>query len=295
LEGYKDSLEFDPEKLEIIRERLNLINTLKKKYGNTIDEILIYAEKIKEDLNKIENKDQIITGLKEEIKRLSDTFKKDCLLLSQKRKTKASDLAKKIQATLSGLGMYKTKFEVKITSQEDENGLLEIDDKRYFADQKGMDQVEFFVSPNPGEELKPLAKIASGGEISRIMLALKSILAKADQISTMIFDEIDVGIGGEVASSVGKSLKNLALSHQVIVITHLQQIASSADHQFKVFKESLKGRTVTQIKKLEEEERVKEIARMISGEKISELTLKQAKEMIKTTNSPLSPPGRGLG
>ncbi|MCJ7578123.1 MAG: DNA repair protein RecN, partial [candidate division Zixibacteria bacterium] len=285
LEGYKDSLEFDPEKLEMIRERLNLINTLKKKYGNTIDGILTYAQKIKEDLNKIENKDQIITGLKEEIKRLLDTFKKDCLLLSQKRKAKALDLAKKIQATLSGLGMNKTKFEVKITSQEDENGLLEIDGKRYFADQKGMDQVEFFVSPNPGEELKPLAKIASGGEISRIMLALKSILAKADQVSTMIFDEIDVGIGGEVASAVGKSLKNLASSHQVIVITHLQQIASLADHHFKVFKESSKGRTVTQIKKLKEEERVKEIARMISGEKISELTLKQAKEMIKTSNN----------
>lgn len=284
LEGYKDSLEFDPEKLEMIRERLNLINTLKKKYGNKIDEILTYREKIKEDLDKIENKDQIITGLKEEIKRLSDTFRKDCLLLSQKRKAKAFDLAKKIQATLSGLGMNKTKFEVKITSQEDENGLLEIDGRRYFADQKGMDQVEFFVSPNPGEELKPLAKIASGGEISRIMLALKSILAKADEVSTMIFDEIDVGIGGEVASAVGKSLKNLASSHQVIVITHLQQIASFADHHFKVFKESSKGRTVTQIKKLEDQERVKEIARMISGEKISELTLKQAKEMIKTSD-----------
>jgi DNA repair protein RecN (Recombination protein N) len=284
LEGYKDSLEFDPERLEMIRERLNLINTLKKKYGNTIDEILTYREKIKEDLNRIENKDQIINGLKGEIKRLSDAFKKDSLLLSQKRKTKAIDLAKKIQATLSGLGMDKTKFDVKITSQEDENGLLEIDGRRYFADQKGIDQVEFFVSPNPGEELKPLAKIASGGEISRIMLALKSILAKVDQVSTMIFDEIDVGIGGEVASAVGKSLKNLALSHQVIVITHLQQIASFADHHFKVFKESSKGRTVTQIKKLEEKERVNEIARMISGEKISELTLKQAKEMIKTTN-----------
>jgi DNA repair protein RecN (Recombination protein N) len=284
LEGYKDSLEFDPEKLEMIRERLNLLNILKKKYGNTIDEILTYAQKIKEDLNKIENKDQIINGLKEEIKRLSDTFEKDCLLLSQKRKTRAIDLAKKIQATLSGLGMNKTKFDVKITSQEDENGLLKIDGRRYFADEKGMDQVEFFVSPNPGEELKPLAKIASGGEISRIMLALKSILAKADQVSTMIFDEIDVGIGGEVASAVGKSLKNLASSHQVIVITHLQQIASFADHHFKVFKESSKGRTVTQIKKLEEKERVKEIARMISGEKISELTLKQAKEMIKTSD-----------
>jgi DNA repair protein RecN (Recombination protein N) len=285
LEGYKDSLEFDPERLEMIRERLNFINTLKRKYGHTINEILDYAERIKQDLNKIENTDQIINDLKQEIKIVSETFKKDCLLLSQKRKTKALDLAKKIQSTLSSLGMDKTKFEVQITSPEDENGLLEIDDRRYFADQKGMDQVEFFVSPNPGEELKPLAKIASGGEISRIMLALKSILAKADFIPTMIFDEIDVGIGGEVASAVGKSLKNLAASRQVIVITHLQQIASVADHHFKVFKEISKGRTVTKIKKLEDQERVKEIARMISGEKISELTLKQAKEMIKTSNN----------
>jgi DNA repair protein RecN (Recombination protein N) len=285
LESYKDSLEFDSEKLEMIRERLNLINTLRKKYGKTVDEILTYAEKIKEDLDKIQNKDQFVDGLKEEIKRLLDTFKNHCLLLSQKRKTKASALAKKIQATLSGLGMDKTKFEVQITSEEDEKGLLEIDGKKYFADQKGMDQVEFFVSPNPGEELKPLAKIASGGEISRIMLALKSILAKADCVHTMIFDEIDVGIGGEVASAVGKSLKNLSSSHQVIVITHLQQIASFADHHFKVFKEGLKGRTVTKIKDLKEGERVAEIARMISGERIGELALKQAREMIETSNN----------
>jgi len=285
LESYKDSLEFDSGKLEMIRERLNLINTLKKKYGNAIEEILTYGEKIKGDLNKIENKDQIIDRLKEEIKRFSDTLKENCLLLSQKRKAKAFNLAQKIQASLSGLGMDKTKFEVQITSKEDENGLLEIDGKRYFVDEKGMDRVEFFVSPNPGEELKPLAKIASGGEISRIMLALKSILVKSDQICTMIFDEIDVGIGGEVASAVGKSLKNLASSHQVIVITHLQQIASLADHHFKVFKESLTGRTVTKIRKLKEGERVAEIARMISGERIGELALKQAKEMIKTSNS----------
>jgi DNA repair protein RecN (Recombination protein N) len=285
LEGYKDSLEFDPERLEIIGERLNFINTLKRKYGPTINEILDYAEKIKQDLSQIENRDQIINDLKREMKIILETFKNDCLVLSQKRKSKALDLAKKIQSTLSRLGMDKTKFEIKITSPEDENGLLEIDGKRYFADQKGMDQVEFFVSPNPGEELKPLAKIASGGEISRIMLALKSISAKADQVPTMIFDEIDVGIGGEVASAVGKSLKNLASSHQVIVITHLQQIASVADHHFKVFKEISQGRTVTKIKKLEDQERVKEIARMISGEKISELTLKQAKEMIKISNN----------
>ncbi len=285
LESYKDSLEFDPEKLEAIRERLNLIGTLKKKYGNSIDEILAYAQKIKEELNRIEDKDQIVSELKEDIERLSGILKKECLLLSRERNARASDLAKKTQATLSELGMDKTKFEVQITSAEDENGLLEIAGKRYSVDEKGMDQVEFFVSPNPGEELKPLAKIASGGEISRIMLALKSILAKADQVFTMIFDEIDVGIGGEVASAVGKSLKKLASSHQVIVITHLQQIASQADHHFKVFKESSKGRTVTKIKKLKEGERVEEIARMISGERIGELALKQAREMIKTSNN----------
>jgi DNA repair protein RecN (Recombination protein N) len=284
LERYKNSLEFDPDKLEMIRERLNLIGTLKKKYGKSIDDILAYAQKIKEDMNRIESKDQVINQLKEEIERLSGILKKECLLLSQERNLRASDLAKKIRATLGDLGMDKTKFKVDITFTEDENGLFEIDGKRYSVDEKGMDQVEFFVSPNPGEELKPLAKIASGGEISRIMLALKSILAKADQVFTMIFDEIDVGIGGEVASAVGKSLKKLASSRQVIVITHLQQIASQADHHFKVFKESLKGRTVTKIKELKEGERVEEIARMISGERIGELALKQAREMIKTSN-----------
>jgi DNA repair protein RecN (Recombination protein N) len=149
-----------------------------------------------------------------------------------------------------------------------------------------MDQVEFFVSPNPGEDLKPLAKIASGGEISRIMLALKSILAKVDRLETVIFDEIDLGIGGEVASAVGRSLKALGSSHQVIVITHLQQIASQADHHFNVFKESAKGRTVTKIRILDRDERVKEIARMISGEKVSPVTLRQAKEMLKPVDRP---------
>ncbi len=283
LESYKDFLEFDAGKLELIRERLNLIGTLKKKYGKSIDDILAYAQKIKEDLDRIESKDQLINQLEEEIERLSGILKKECLLLSQERNLRASDLAKRIRATLSDLGMDRTKFKVDISFTEDENGLLEMDGKRYSVDEKGMDQVEFFVSPNPGEELKPLAKIASGGEISRIMLALKSILAKEDQVFTMIFDEIDVGIGGEVASAVGKSLKKLASSRQVIVITHLQQIASQADHHFKVFKESLKGRTVTKIKELKEGERVKEIARMISGERIGELALKQAREMIRTS------------
>ncbi len=285
LEDYKRGLEFDPERLETIRERLNLLNTLKRKYNKSVEEILAYKQQIKRELDRIESKDEVIDSLEKEIERLSQTLQRECSVLSQKRKAKASELSKKIQKALTSLGMDRTRFQVKITQREDENGLVKLDGKRFFVDEKGMDQVEFFVSPNPGEELKPLAKIASGGEISRIMLALKSILAKADRVETMIFDEIDVGIGGEVASAVGKSLKGLASSHQMIVITHLQQIASQADCHLKVFKESVKGRTVTRIKRLDREERVKEIARMISGEKVSQLTLRQAKEMIRALNN----------
>ena len=285
LEDYKGGLEFDPERLEMIRERLNLLNALKRKYGKSVEEILTYKEQIKRELDRIESKDETIDNLKKEIVVLSQTLQRECGLLSQKRKAKASELSGRIQKALTNLGMAKTEFQIKITQREDKNGLVELNGKRFFADEKGIDLVEFFVSPNPGEELKPLAKIASGGEISRIMLALKSILAKTDRVETMIFDEIDVGIGGEVASVVGKSLKALASSHQVLVITHLQQIASQADHHFKVFKESVKGRTVTKIKRLNKEERVKEVARMISGEKVSQLTLRQAKEMITATDT----------
>jgi len=285
LEDYKGGLEFDPERLEMIRERLNLLNALKRKYGKSVEEILTYKEQIERELDRIESKDETIDNLKKEIVGLSQTLQRECGLLSQKRKAKASELSGRIQKALTNLGMAKTEFQIKITQREDKNGLVELNGKRFFADEKGIDLVEFFVSPNPGEELKPLAKIASGGEISRIMLALKSILAKTDRVETMIFDEIDVGIGGEVASVVGKSLKALASSHQVLVITHLQQIASQADHHFKVFKESVKGRTVTRIKRLNKEERVKEVARMISGEKVSQVTLRQAKEMITATDT----------
>ena len=281
LQGYKDSLNFDPEKLEKIRERLNLINSLKKKYGQSVEEVLSYADKIKVDLEKIENRDELIQETEQEIKDLRQILKKDSMLLSDKRKGKGSELSKKIKKELSFLGMERCDFEVKISLREEENGLLEINGKRYYVDEKGMDQVEFYVSPNPGEELKPLAKIASGGEISRIMLALKSVLAKSNQIPTMIFDEVDVGIGGEIAEAVGKRMKILSSTHQIICITHLQQIASQADYHFKVYKEVSKNRTITKIKLLSREERIKEIARMIGGKKISDLSLEHAAEMIE--------------
>jgi DNA repair protein RecN (Recombination protein N) len=287
LEEYKSRLEFDADRLEMIRDRLNLLNTLKRKYEKDIEEILTYQEQITNQLHLIENKDEIIRQLEQDIRDLSRTFRERCVSVSHKRESKASLLSKKIQNALTILGMDKTKFQIRITQTEDESGAVEIDGKRYLADEKGVDRVEFFVSPNPGEELKPLARIASGGEISRIMLALKSTLAKTDRVETMIFDEIDVGIGGEVASAVGKTLKDLASSYQIIVITHLQQIASQADSHFRVFKENVKGRTVIKINRLDREERVKEIARMISGEKVSCVTIKQAEEMIGSSDSSL--------
>jgi DNA repair protein RecN (Recombination protein N) len=281
LQGYKDSLNFDPEKLEKIRERLNLINSLKKKYAQSVEEILSYADKIKTDLEKIENRDELILKNEKEIEDLKKVLKTDSILLSNKRKEKGNELSRRIKKELSFLGMERCDFEVEISRREEENGLLEIDGKKYYVDEKGMDQVEFYVSPNPGEELKPLTKIASGGEISRIMLALKSVLAKSDQIPTMIFDEMDVGIGGEIAEAVGKRMKTLSSTHQIICITHLQQIASQADYHFKVYKEVSKNRTITRITLLSREERIKEIARMIGGKKISDLSLEHAAEMIE--------------
>ena len=281
LQGYKDSLNFEPERLEKIRERLNLINTLKKKYGQTVSEVLDYADKIKTELDKIENRDELIQKTDTEINDLKQVLKKDALLLSSKRKEKGVELARKIKKELSFLGMEKCDFETKIFYREAEDGLLQLEGKRYYVDEKGLDQVEFYVSPNPGEEMKPLAKIASGGEISRIMLALKSVLAKSDQVPSMIFDEVDVGIGGEMAEAVGKRMKALSANHQIICITHLQQIASQADYHFKVYKEVSKNRTLTKIKLLSKDERIKEIARMMAGKKISDLTLEHAAEMIE--------------
>lgn len=281
LESYKESLDFDPGRLEKIRERLNLINTLKKKYGQSVNEVLSYAEKIKNELDKIENRDELIQKMENEIKDLKELLKRESLSLSEKRKEGGKELSRKIKKELSFLGMEKCGFEVRISYRESEDGLLEIEGKRYYVEEKGLDQVEFFVSPNPGEELKPLTKIASGGEISRIMLALKSVLAKSDQIPSMIFDEVDVGIGGEMAEAVGKRMKALSSTHQIICITHLQQIASQAEHHFKVFKEVSKNRTITKIKLLSKEERIKEIARMMAGKKISDLTLEHAAEMIE--------------
>ncbi len=280
-ENYKNKLEYDPEKLNFIRERLDLLIKLKKKYGKNVEEILGYAEEIRKSLNLLENRNGVMAKLGNEIGNITEILRDNSLKLSVARKKKALELQKKISRELAFLGMEKTRFEIQMKYEGDENGLVELGGEKYKVDEKGLDQIEFLISPNLGEEVKPLTKIASGGEISRMMLALKSALAGADKVPTLIFDEIDSGIGGEVAHKAGKKLKDLSKSHQVLAITHLQQIASVADQHFKVFKEVKGERTLTKIKKLAKEERVSEIARMLSGKKITPLAEKQASQLLE--------------
>ena len=201
--------------------------------------------------------------------------------LSKKREQAAKLVKKGIEETLKELGIQEPQFKTQIFNEPavKDSGIY-LDGKYFKTTSKGIDEVEFFISTNSGEDLKPLAKVASGGEVSRIMLALKSTLAKNDKLPLLIFDEIDVGVSGRIAQKVGKALKNLSAYHQVISITHLPQIASLADHHFSIEKITQKERVISSIKKLPQSERITEIARLLSGEKITEASLKSARELI---------------
>lgn len=266
IQDYQGKVEYNPKRLEEIVERRELIAKLKKKYGETIDKILEYQEKIKSELSKLTQSEE----KKEEIdKKIEDTRKQLEKLadeLSEKRKKVALKLSRETEKQLQELGMPKAKFVVSI------NPKLEIDST-------GKDEIEFLISPNPGEGMRPLAKIASGGEMSRIMLALKTVLAEADEIPTLIFDEIDAGVGGPMGQVVGRKLSQLTLKHQILCVTHLPQIASFADAHFQVEKSTRQGRTNTEVKKLNAEEKIQEIGRMLGGEKST--ALKHAQELTK--------------
>lgn len=279
IKAYQEKVSFDPDRLEEVEDRLDLINRLKRKYGETVKAINAYAREKEKGLRSLTTSDEELSGLRGEIKKLSQALGKKCSDLSEKRKTLAAKVEKEVMDELSELNMAKTKFKVDIKNIEDENG-VPVGNKVFAVNPKGIDTMEFLISPNPGEPLKPLAKIASGGEISRIMLALKSILVSADQIPTMIFDEIDVGIGGKTAHSVGEKLDALSSKRQVICITHLPQIASKAGTHVHVNKEVKSGRTHVSVKELSKEERVEEIAKLLSGKK-TDIALKTAKEMLE--------------
>lgn len=286
LQHYRDRIEFDPERLAEVQDRMDLLQELKRKFGRTLEDVCAYRDRIAAEMERIETADDRRALLVRELEEICKTLTDEARRLSDTRKRIADRLKNRVIQELGELGMEKTRFQVEITWQENANGPIIIDDKKYHADPSGMDRVEFLLSPNPGEDLKPLVNIASGGEISRIMLALKVILTGVDRIPTLVFDEVDMGIGGRIAESVGHKLKLLARSHQVLCVTHLHQVACWGDTHFTVKKRSTRGRTVTQINHLDEDGRIQEIARMLAGETVDDLAITHAREILRRASRP---------
>ena len=284
IQNYSEQVEFDPQFLDETEARLSLLSLLKKKYGSTVEEILDYKSKAQAELDCLEDSTEQLARLEAEISQAEKDLTEVAGLLSLKRKETAAGLEKEVQKHLAELNMPRIKFKVVTSEQPDEFG-LRIGGKSVKAYPNGVDRVEFFISPNPGEPLKPLSKIASGGELSRMMLASKIALAHVDNIFTMIFDEIDVGIGGQTAFFVGQKLAQLTRNHQVICITHLPQIASFADRHFHVFKEEEGKRTLASVRRLDKENRLTEIARMLGGEDITDTSKNHARETIQKAES----------
>ena len=266
LRVYQETVEFNPERLEEIETRLDLIRTLKRKYGETLGEIITYGADLTAKLNDLENSEAREEELTREIANSESELASAAGKLTTLRKKAAVKFAAGITRELTDLGMSATKFEVAIEPQA--------------VSSKGADKIEFLLSPNPGEPLRPLAKIASGGEMSRIMLAMKSVLAKSGTIPTMIFDEIDVGVGGRTAQTIGDKLEALAKDAQILCITHLPQIASRAATHFYIEKRVQDGRTTVSVAPLDSEGRIDEIARMLGGSRRSEAVVQHAREML---------------
>jgi len=283
LQQYRDRIEFDPVRLDEVQERLELLKSFKRKYGGTLEEVCAYRNRMADENNRLETADERRTELEETLEQARENLTVKAKKLSNARKKLAARMETRVVKELAELGMEKTRFQVHVGWQKVAGGPIIIEGRSYQADASGMDHVEFLISPNQGEELKPLVHIASGGEISRVMLALKVILAESDEVPTLVFDEVDLGIGGRIAESVGQKLKLLSQSHQVLCITHLHQVACWGHTHFTVHKESSRGRTVTQVNHLDENGRVQEIARMLAGETVDDMALTHAREILRRT------------
>lgn len=268
----------DPEKeLEVIGDRLDTIRKLKRKYGSNIAEVLAFLEKAKASFTEIEESDEKIESLSAFIEKQRKTVGTLSQALHQRRVEKGAELSQKICEVLQYLDMGKVRFSVSVTPKKDET-----------FTSSGFDSVEFYIATNPGEPMKPLTKIASGGELSRIMLAIKCVLADAEAVPSIIFDEVDTGVSGKTSQKIGLKLHELAFSTQVICITHSAQIAAVADHHFKICKDEIDGRVETHLNLLNREGRVGELARIIGGVSITEKTKETALEMLENAHSSVS-------
>ena len=271
LDHYSESMEVDDERLFFLRERLDLINSLKKKYGKSISDIYKYRDEIGEKYEKLVNIDKEIEMVEKKLKIIKEDIYNHSSILSNFRKKVADDLEGKMASELSTLNMNNVLFKVSFRQKEN-------------ISENGIDIIEFLISTNPGEELKSLSRIVSGGEMSRIMLAFKGIIAHNDNTPTLIFDEIDTGISGRTAQIVGEKIKKIAKDHQVISISHLPQIAALADTHFLIVKDSTNESTITKVEKLSEEERIEELARLLGGVDVTKTTREHAREMLNMSS-----------
>lgn len=283
-ERYRSGIEFNPQRLEFLRGRQADLRRIEKKYGKTIEELATYMDELRDNLNLADNFDIEIEKLQKKVNLSSDELRNSALALHNVRIEASAKLGKQIVTELGNLGITNARFETRVNWLEDNNGWIEIDDKRVACTEHGSDDVRFYISTNKGEVPKPLSKIASGGEISRVMLALKSILAKEQSLPVMIFDEIDTGISGQVAEQVGQTMRRLAQHCQILAITHQPQIASQAHHHFKVSKAEEEDRTITHITKLDNETHIQEVATLMSGSSVTEATLRSARELVESVS-----------
>ncbi len=272
--SYYSNMSFSPERLEEIEQRLSLIYKLEKKYGASIKDVLNFYENAKNTIENENNATEAKEALAKNIKTLEASILELGHFITKKRKENTIKLQEEVENILKYLNMEKAHFGVNITTKEENEGHLT-------ANPFGFDEIEFMISANPGEQLKPLAKIASGGELSRVMLALKTVLSENDEVETLIFDEIDTGIGGEVALSLASQIKRLSEKKQILCITHLAVIAAHADNHIKVEKHVADSKTFTQAFVIENERRVEEIARMLSGDELSPIAFNHASQLLE--------------
>ena len=273
---YMSDMEFDGERFSRMEESLILLNHLKLKYGSSIQAVLQYQAELGERIDKLRNADVYKEQLETKIAEIQTRLKSLCQKASRIRSKEAAKLEKDMIAALTDLNFLDVKFEIQVRKKEE-------------VASNGYDDVEFMISTNPGEPLKSLGNVASGGELSRIMLAIKTVLASRDRIPTMIFDEIDTGISGKTAWKVSEKLGHLSRSHQIICITHLPQIAAMADDHYKIAKQAVDNKTVTDIVQLNEAETVDELARMLGSDKITETVRENARELIVTAQGKKAP------
>jgi len=275
LRHYLGKLEADPGRLDQVEDRLAALEKLKRKYGTSVEQVLAFLEEVRSNLSAVETADDRRAALQKEVAAFASAYETSAMKLSARRKEAAVQLGKRVEQELAALAMEKTRVGIRVVTNMDPAEWSE----------RGTDTVAFLIAPNPGEELKPLDKIASGGELSRVALALKTCLSPAAKKNvsprTLVFDEVDAGVGGSAAEAVGRRLKKLSGANQVICVTHLPQIAGFADHHYFVEKHSEQGRTIATIEELAPNARAREIGRMLSGERITQEALRHAEQLLK--------------